>query len=172
MCCSKIEEFLTLPSKKFLTTKIISKLCWSIWFIQIRKNNPPACLSKCIPHFNGKWAGPPAESVIKSPTTGRQASPKGVGISVQDFPFSNFPFSYYSTQWISLYTCMDPSLVWILRYAPLAQDDKKILLQRSAGTLNFQFSIFNFPFSIFHFQLFIFNFPFSTFHSQLSIFHL
>ena len=38
-----------------------------------------AGLPKYISRFIGKWAGPPAESVINSPTVGRQASPTGRG---------------------------------------------------------------------------------------------
>ena len=37
-------------------------------------SSPPACLTKCIPHFIGKWAGRPAESVLDLPTAGRSVS--------------------------------------------------------------------------------------------------
>jgi hypothetical protein len=39
--------------------------------------SPQPRLPESIPKFNGKWAGPPAESVIDSPTAGRQASLQG-----------------------------------------------------------------------------------------------
>ena len=45
---------------------------------QIYHPPPNPCLQECIPNFNGKWAGPPAESRI-SIVFGGQAGPPGEG---------------------------------------------------------------------------------------------
>ena len=44
------------------------------------------CLQECIPNLNGKCAGPPAESVIDSPTAGRQALQEGGNLIQLELP--------------------------------------------------------------------------------------